>query len=97
MKKIIWNEDKALLLRSAGSRNQVGFEDCALAIENGRVLDDISNPSPLYPHQRIFVLEINGYAHAVPYISDEKTIFLKTVFPSRKYTVMYLKEKHDDQ
>ena len=86
-----------MLLRSAGSRNQVGFEDCALAIENGRVLDDISNPSPLYPHQRIFVLEINGYAHAVPYISDEETIFLKTVFPSRKYTVMYLKEKHDDQ
>ena len=28
----------------------------------------------------------------VPYVEDDDVIFLKTIFPSRKYTKMYLRK-----
>jgi hypothetical protein len=37
-----------------------------------------------YPHQWIFVLEINGYAYCVPFVETDDQIFLKTIIPSRK-------------
>ncbi|MCB2262342.1 MAG: hypothetical protein LGR52_05290 [Candidatus Thiosymbion ectosymbiont of Robbea hypermnestra] len=45
------------------------------------------------PTKRILVLEIKGYAYVVPYVESEDTIFLKTVFPSRKHTAIYLTGK----
>ncbi len=38
------------------------------------------------------VLLINDYAYAAPYVETEDEIFLKTVFPSRKHTAIYLKD-----
>ena len=43
-----------------------------------------------YPGQRVFVVNVDGYAHLVPYIETEEHIFLKTVIPSRKATKQYL-------
>ena len=43
-----------------------------------------------YPEQSIFVVNIEGYAHLVPYVENGETIFLKTVIPSRKATKQYL-------
>lgn len=90
MKKIVWSSEKAKILRKDAARGKVGFEDCVVALEEGRVLDDISNPGSNYSHQRMFVLEINNYAYIVPYVESEEEIFLKTVFPSRKHTAIYL-------
>ena len=45
-----------------------------------------------YKGQRGYVIEIEGYAYMVPYVEDNDVIFLKTIFPSRKYTKMYLKK-----
>jgi hypothetical protein len=92
MKKMAWDIEKAEALRNDSSRGKVGFEDCVIAIEEGRVLADIPNPSNQYPHQRMFVLGINNYAYVVPYIETENEFFLKTVFPSRKHTTIYLTE-----
>jgi hypothetical protein len=92
MKRIAWNEEKALSLRSNAQRNNVGFEECIVAIEEGRVPADIANPNRRFPHQRMMILHINDYAYAVPYVETEDAIFLKTVFPSRKHTAIYLKE-----
>ena len=40
------------------------------------------------------MLEIGGYAYLVPYVETDEEIFLKTVYPSRKFTEIYLgKEK----
>jgi len=93
MKKIVWNPEKAKVLREDTERGKVSFEDCVVALEEGRVLDDISNPGSNYPHQRMFVLEINNYAYIVPYVESEEEIFLKTVFPSRKHAALYLPGK----
>lgn len=57
------------------------------------MLDDIPNPVSSYAHQRMFVLEINNYAYVVPYVESEEEIFLKTIFPSRKHTTIYVTGK----
>ncbi len=90
MKKIVWNLEKAKSLIEDTARGNVSFEDCVVALEEGRVLDDISNPGSNYAHQRMFVLEINNYAYVVPYVESEEEVFLKTIFPSRKHTAIYL-------
>jgi hypothetical protein len=86
--EIRWSIEKDLLLRSDLSRGGIGLAECAVAIEEGRILDDL--PNPTREGQRIFVLEINDYAYVVPYITEVNTIFLKTMFPSRKHTAQYL-------
>ena len=91
MNRIFWDDEKAALLREDEVRGYVGFEDCVIAIEEGRVLDDIPNASNKYPHQRMLVLNINNYAYIVPYVESDKGLFLKTVFPSRKHTAIYLR------
>jgi hypothetical protein len=86
--EIRWSIEKDLLLRSDLTRGGIGLAECAVAIEEGRILDDL--PNPTREGQRIFVLDINDYAYVVPYITESKVIFLKTMFPSRKHTAHYL-------
>ena len=92
MKPILWSPEKALILRADPARQGVGFEECLVAIEERRVLADIPNPSPEFKHQRMFVLNINNYAYVVPYVESNESYFLKTVFPSRKHTALYLRD-----
>ena len=88
MKHLDWNEGKNLLLKEL---REVSFDDVQIAIETGRVLDDIENPNKKrYSNQRILVVEIERYAYYVPYVEDEDKIFLKTIFPSRRATKKYL-------
>ena len=91
MKKIIWNADKALALRGNATRGHVSFEDCVVALEGGKMLDVVRNPSRNHLTQNMFVLNIGGYAYCVPFVETETEIFLKTIFPSRKFTALYLK------
>jgi hypothetical protein len=87
-KQIRWNSEKARQLSNDAARGSISFEDCVIAIEDGRVLDDIPNPN--YSNQRMLILNIDNYVYVVPYITEEKGFFLKTVFPSRKHTEIYL-------
>ena len=96
MKRISWNLEKAYALSLDADRNHVGFEDCVIAIESGNILDVIANPSPNFRHQRMLILNINNYAYVVPYVENDQEYFLKTVFPSRKHTAIYLKDKSND-
>ena len=90
MKRINWNPEKnQQLIVERG----VSFEDVVFCLQQGAILDDIEHPnSDKYPGQRIFVINIDGYAHLVPYVENRKEIFLKTVIPSRKATRQYLGE-----
>lgn len=45
-----------------------------------------------YPGQRIFLVPIDGYIYAIPYVKDGDVYFLKTAFPSRKLTKQYKRE-----
>ena len=69
----------------------VSFEEIICMIEDGKVLDIIeNNNSNKYPHQKMYVIDIDGYVYLVPFIQDKNRIFLKTIFPSRKATKQYL-------
>ena len=51
-------------------------------------MDIIEHPSR--PNQRILLLDRAGYVWAVPFVEeDDEHLFLKTAFPSRKFTRMY--------
>ena len=90
MVEIIWNIEKERLLKANNLRNNISFTDCVIAIDEGRIIEDL--PHATRPNQRILVLDIEDYAYVVPYVvEDNGNWFLKTVFPSRKYTALYLK------
>lgn len=72
----------------------VSFEDVLIALENGNLLDDIKHPNrDKYPNQNIFIIliEIKNYVYLVSYIEDGKTLFFKTIIPSRQMTKKYNK------
>ena len=97
VKPIRWNEEKGRALSEDEARGRVGFEECIAAIAAGRILDVVANPSINHPSQRMFVLDIRNYAYCVPFVESETEIFLKTVFPSRKLTALYLPERDNDE
>ena len=84
MKYLNWNLDKNEILKA---RRGISFEKIAFLIESGHILDIEENPKR--PDQKIYVLEIEGYAVIVPFVEKGNEIFLKTAFPSRKYTKRY--------
>ena len=89
MKYFSWNAEKNELLLA---QRDISFEDIVLHIEKGFLLDVLEHPNPeKYPGQKIFVLQVEEYVYLVPFIEDEKEIFLKTIIPSRKATKRYLR------
>ncbi|MCI0449429.1 MAG: toxin [Chlorobi bacterium] len=88
-----WNDEKNEFLKK--TRN-IGFEEIVVSIEEGGVLDVLENPSPQYRNQIIIIVNHENYAYAVPAVKTDREFFLKTIFPSRKYTNKYLKNKKDD-
>ncbi len=94
MKTFAWNADKNALLKET---RQVAFEDVVFYIEKGFLLDILEHPNKeRYPDQRIFVVQIDDYAYLVPFVEDEKEVFLKTIIPSRKATRKYLQGDEND-
>ena len=88
MIKVRWNPDKERSLQAHESRNGITFADCAVAIADGRVLEVRRHPR--LEHQQLAILNIENYAYVVPFVIEEdSTWFLKTVYPSRKYTAHY--------
>ena len=81
MKHLNWSQGKNEYLKK---ERGLSFEEIALQIESGRILAIEENPG--YPHQRLYVLEMDKYAVVVPFVESEQEIFLKTAFASRKYT-----------
>ena len=89
MKYFSWNDEKNELLKE---ERQISFEDIVFYIEQGFLLDVLEHPNQeKYQGQKIFVVQIDEYAYLVPFVEDEREIFLKTIIPSRKATRKYLK------
>ncbi|MBN1114925.1 MAG: toxin [Oligoflexia bacterium] len=63
-----------------------GFDRIIGAIENN-LLDVVINPSR--KNQRIFIVSLDKYIYAVPFVENDKEIFLKTFYPSRKLNKRY--------
>ena len=65
----------------------IAFEEIAYLIESEQIIGIEENPGR--PNQKMYILEIENYAILVPFVENDKEIFLKTAFPSRKYTKRY--------
>ncbi len=71
----------------------INFDDAIKLISLGYLIDDIVHKNKgKYPKQRILIINFDGYCYVVPYVEDDKreVIFLKTVYPSRYFTKVYL-------
>ena len=87
---ITFSEEKNQLLQATRG---ICFEDIVLAIKNGKLLADIEHPGQKFKHQYMYIVRVEEYVYAVPYIinDEKKEIFLKTIYPSRILTKKYLK------
>ena len=83
-----WNEEKNILLKQ---ERGVSFERIVVAIEEGHLLDILEHPNKeKYRNQIILVVEIEDYAFCIPCVAEVNgNFFLKTLYPSRKYTKQY--------
>ena len=84
MKFFNWNPEKNEILKH---ERGISFEEIAYLIESDQVIGIEENPG--HPNQKMYILEIDNYAIVVPYVEKNDEIFLKTAFPSRKYTNKY--------
>ena len=84
MKYLNWNNEKNKILKHARG---ISFEEIAYLIESGQILGIEEHPGR--SNQKIYILEIEQYAFVVPFVEQGDEIFLKTAFPSRKYTKRY--------
>ena len=87
-----WNSQKNhQLIEERG----VSFDEVAMAIYSGHLVDTVDHPNQTrYPGQRIYVVEVNGYLHLVPFVTQsDGTRFLKTIIPSRKANRDYLRRR----
>jgi hypothetical protein len=84
MKYLNWNLDKNEILKA---KRGISFEQIAFLIESGHILGIEENPKR--PNQKIYILEIEGYAVIIPFMEEGNEIFLKTAFPNRKNAKRY--------
>lgn len=89
MKYFDWDDDKnETLILERG----ISFEEIVFHIGQGDILDILEHPNrKKYAGQRIFIIDVEGYAYLVPFVENEEEIFLKTIIPSRKATRQYIK------
>ena len=87
-------KDNEQLKRERG----VSFEEIALLLGAGHLwaISKHWNETK-YPNQRIFLVPIDGYIYAVPFVERKNCYFLKTAFPSRKLTKEYRKELEENE
>jgi len=84
MKYLNWDSGKNQILKHMRG---ISFEEIAYLIESGQILGIEENPGR--SNQKMYILEIENYAVIVPFVEKDNEIFLKTAFPSRKYTKRY--------
>ncbi len=82
---IIWDDNKNNTLKK---QRGISFEDVEGLILQKKYVAIVKHSKR--PQQRIFLIPIHGYIHAVPFVfDDERNLVLKTVFPSRKFNRLY--------
>ena len=49
---------------------------------------------PKIAHQNVILVWHRSYVWVVPYVIENENIFLKTLYPSRKYTKIYMRGEY---
>ncbi len=70
---------------------KISFERIVIAIESGDLVDILEHTNKeKYNHQYLILVKIDGYVWVIPCIVDGNKYFMKTAYPSRKFTKIYL-------
>jgi uncharacterized DUF497 family protein len=87
MKRIKWDEDKNKRLKE---ERGVSFEDILdstfIGVEKHRTRNN----------QIVLLYEYKKYIWVVPCVVEDRYIFLKTMFPSRKYTNLFKSKRGEE-
>ena len=89
--KFNYNHDKNVKLLA---QRGLGFEEIIEEIANGNLLQITNHHNQkLYPNQKIFHVRCLNQVYLIPYVIENNgTVFLKTLYPSRKATKKLLLE-----
>jgi hypothetical protein len=76
-------EKNAWLIRERG----ISFEQIIALIESGKLIRVLEHPdTKKYADQLLYEVDVDGYIHVVPVVRQGRSLFLKTIYPSRKAT-----------
>jgi len=68
----------------------ISFEDIIAVLDAKGALAIMDHPNKSkYPHQKIYIVNVENYAYLVPFERCGNKAILKTIFPSRKITRLY--------
>ena len=85
-----WNPEKNEWLKE---KRGISFEIIIFHLIQGDLWKTADHPDQKrYPGQKIYFVQVDEYRYLVPYIREEKKVFLKTIIPSRKATRDYRRE-----
>lgn len=91
MRYFDWSAAKNEILKA---EREISFEEVITAVQEGRLLKVGDHPNQKkYPGQKVMIVNINDYAYVVPYVQDKERVFLKTIYPSRTATKLYIIDK----
>lgn len=87
--KFLFNFEKNEHIRAT---RKIGFEEIIDAVTEGNLLEmEVHHNIKKYPNQSVLYVRIEEEVYAVPFVKeDEETVFLKTMFPSRKARKRFL-------
>lgn len=85
MDSLSWNVLKNKRLKKTRG---VSFEEL---VSRGRLIDVRQHPARML--QNVLLFEYRNYVWVVPFVTDGGELFLKTLYPSRKYTKLLKKGK----
>lgn len=88
MRFVKWNILKSERLKK---ERGVSFEE----IIRGKLIAVKKHPKKEY--QDIMLFEYKSYIRVVPFVKNKDELFLKTLYPSRKYTKIYRKERSNER
>jgi len=89
MKIFDWDDEKNMWLKE---ERGISFEEVVFCITTGNLVDIVPNKNQeKYPRQNIFVVNVDGYIHLVPFDETDDCVLLRTIIPSRKATKTYLR------
>ncbi len=65
----------------------ISFEQIISLIEGGKLLRVLEHPNKKkFPNQVLYEVDVDGYVYVVPVVREGRTLFLKTIYRSRKAT-----------
>jgi len=90
-----WSDEKDEELRR---ERGIGFEDILFHLQAGDLLLTAAHPNKRkYPNQKIMYIRVDDYVYMVPFVSEGRIRFLKTIIPSRKATKELLGKEEKDE